>query len=112
MSVVSRVFVCIREGVYRHEIVGVFETLNEAIEKSRIAIEAEHDRYHAVEIIQALIGACIWPDPERSAARVEWVPAPAKAPGDHSNNAWQAERKRRLDNGSWKLTLAEPHAHD
>lgn len=48
----SKVYVAIESGVYRHNIIGVFSNLDQAEQSAVSAIEQEHDHYHEVEIVE------------------------------------------------------------
>ena len=43
-------YVITREGVYRHEILGVFSDKQKAIESASIAINEEKDNYHEIHV--------------------------------------------------------------
>jgi hypothetical protein len=44
------VYIAIKEGVYRHEIVGVYDDVNKAIERAKELCDAEPDDYHNFDI--------------------------------------------------------------
>lgn len=44
-------FVAIQCGVYRHEVLGAWPDLADAIEASKVAIRAERDHYHDYDIV-------------------------------------------------------------
>ena len=45
-----KVYVITREGIYRHEILGVFTSLEEAVEIAEKEIMVEKDGYHDIHI--------------------------------------------------------------
>ncbi len=55
----SEVYILIREGVYRHEILGVFLDLSAANESANELIKSERDSYHCITVYLAPIGATI-----------------------------------------------------
>ena len=44
------VYVVFKDGVYRHEIVGLYESLEKAIDGAKYAVSLEKDSYHTFEI--------------------------------------------------------------
>lgn len=53
MSAVANVYVVTKRGMYRHEIIGVYTTLNLAIQVGHNFVEQESDHYHSAEIVLA-----------------------------------------------------------
>jgi hypothetical protein len=51
-----KVFIVTREGVYRHEIEGVYPTEAEAREKALEVLKSQGDDYHAFDVMWMLIG--------------------------------------------------------
>ena len=51
------VFIVTKQGVYRHEIMGVFQDLEFAKNVAIDCIKAEHDDYHDFHVIQFDVGA-------------------------------------------------------
>ncbi len=52
----SPVILAIKHGVYRHEILGAFDSTDEAIATGREFVTNEHDHYHMVEVVRVSIG--------------------------------------------------------
>ena len=46
----TELFVVTRQGVYRHEIGGIFDTLEQAFEWGRLRLIEETDNYHHYEV--------------------------------------------------------------
>jgi hypothetical protein len=47
----QKVYIAIRRGVYRHEVVGAFTELDRAIAAGHESVQTEHDHYHDVEVL-------------------------------------------------------------
>ena len=45
-------YVIVKSGVYRHEICGVIDTMDDAIERANTLIMAEKDDYHEFEVLE------------------------------------------------------------
>ncbi len=52
VEVTVKVYVAIRAGVYRHDILGVFSTVEAASYIGQCAIIAESDHYHSVDVVE------------------------------------------------------------
>lgn len=50
------VYVAIKRGVYRHDVLGAWEYLDSAIETGKAFVDAEEDHYHQVEVVRVIIG--------------------------------------------------------
>ncbi len=48
-------YIVVRDGVYRHEITGVFDTLSKAINEAKETMEKEDDRYHDCVVLKYVI---------------------------------------------------------
>jgi hypothetical protein len=48
-------YILIRKGVYRHEILGIYEDLDIAIHEAKQALEREEDDYHNICLCSAEI---------------------------------------------------------
>jgi hypothetical protein len=51
-----KVFIVTREGVYRHEIEGVYLTEAEAREKALEALKSQGDDYHSFDVMWMMVG--------------------------------------------------------
>ncbi len=51
------IYVVIRRGVYRHEILGLCGTLDSAQALGAEAVTQEHDHYHDAEVVACELGA-------------------------------------------------------
>lgn len=47
----AAVYVVIRKGVYRHEVIGVFSNVDRAKDAAHESVQAEHDHYHDAQIL-------------------------------------------------------------
>jgi len=54
-----KVYIVTREGVYRHEIIGVYLTLKSTRRAAITALDAEHDSYHDFHVIEYNVGVPI-----------------------------------------------------
>lgn len=50
-----KIYVVVKSGVYRHEIVGVYSTLKLACEAAEAAAHAESDDYHGFEVLECTL---------------------------------------------------------
>ena len=53
------VYILTRQGVYRHEILGIYENKDDAMSAGLVALEAESDAYHNIELNFARTGTPI-----------------------------------------------------
>lgn len=85
-------FVIIQRGIYRHAIVGVFGTLDEAKASARRQIEKEHDDWHHMEVSKAAFGSDApfeplrgWPYSKLEDSEVVWsLYRQADGPGEYA----------------------------
>ena len=54
-----QLFVVTREGVYRHEIVGIYDRYDYATEAALVAISEEDDDYHEFNVGKCTLGRTI-----------------------------------------------------
>lgn len=54
-----KLYVVTREGVYRHEIVGVYDRQDIALEAAKTAIAEEDDDYHDFNVGECTLGCAI-----------------------------------------------------
>ena len=69
---IMKLFIVTREGVYRHEIIGVFSTLTSAKEWALSTFMAEKDRYHSVHVLERELDAWISPELYPGTTRAKW----------------------------------------
>ena len=67
-----KVFVVTREGIYRHEIVGVLSTLPSAKKLALSTFRAEKDRYHSVHVLERDLDLGISPENYPGNTGIEW----------------------------------------
>lgn len=49
---VESVFVVTKQGVYRHDIMGIYTVRGKAFRAAKSAIQAEHDDYHEFHVLE------------------------------------------------------------
>jgi hypothetical protein len=76
------VFILVRDGVYRHEVLGVYTTRREAFPAARAAADREIDSYHRIAILRAPVGCAIEDAEEIYSAHKPEAAAPAYAKHD------------------------------
>jgi len=80
-------FVAVRQGIYRHEIIGIYRRLDQALLAGAQTIEEEPDHYHTAAVVEVRLGETLvmpchfkvdatWRDapqsPERPLATLFW----------------------------------------
>ena len=55
----NTMFILTIEGVYRHEVVGVYSHLPAAVDRAKERISEEHDDYHKIEIMECEVNVPI-----------------------------------------------------
>lgn len=88
-------FVATREGIYRHEIIGVFKRLDEALLASVVAIEGESDHYHSAAVCEIRLGESLVMEPP---AEDDWTDRekPKSPERGVATLKWEAEDKRAI----------------
>ena len=67
-----KLFIVAREGIYRHEIIGVFSTLMSAKQWALSTFMAEKDRYHSVHVSERDLDFGISPELYPGTTGIEW----------------------------------------
>lgn len=66
------VWIAIRRGIYRHEVLGVFPSLEDAEAVGLASVNAEHDHYHDVEILESVVAHAQTEEQVRSVVSANW----------------------------------------
>lgn len=54
-----KIYTCTVQGIYRQEIIGIYNLKEKAFEACKIAIEKEHDDYHTFEVGECEINTAV-----------------------------------------------------